>query len=238
MAAAYQWGYRVAIIVAGAVPLLLADVYGWNFSYGGDGGADGDRVVRGPRGAARTAPQAFARSRPRASSPHRDAMRSNGAASLLSPARWCSVRSHRQRRRAWRARRIGAAGTRDAVLAAWASDARVWVHCAAVVLGFGVIVLAALPLPGARTRPGATSPQRSAIRCAISSRAIRSAGRPDPRADLPLSDPGLRAQHHEPVLSRSRLQPGRDRRSAEDLWRRHDDAGACLPGGWRLRAMD
>src|SRR5512134_807796 len=33
MAAAYQWGYRVAIIVAGAVPLLLAQAYGWNFSY-------------------------------------------------------------------------------------------------------------------------------------------------------------------------------------------------------------
>ena len=33
MAAAYQWGYRVAIIVAGAVPLLLAKSYGWNFSY-------------------------------------------------------------------------------------------------------------------------------------------------------------------------------------------------------------
>ena len=33
MAAAYQWGYRIAIIVAGAVPLLLAEAYGWNFSY-------------------------------------------------------------------------------------------------------------------------------------------------------------------------------------------------------------
>src|SRR5215213_9337603 len=33
MAAAYQWGYRVAIITAGAVPLLLANSYGWNFSY-------------------------------------------------------------------------------------------------------------------------------------------------------------------------------------------------------------
>src|SRR5215213_193968 len=32
MAAAYQWGYRVAIIVAGAVPLLLAQSRGWNFS--------------------------------------------------------------------------------------------------------------------------------------------------------------------------------------------------------------
>jgi MFS transporter, PAT family, beta-lactamase induction signal transducer AmpG len=33
MAAAYQWGYRVAVMVAGAAPLLLADAYGWNFSY-------------------------------------------------------------------------------------------------------------------------------------------------------------------------------------------------------------
>ncbi len=33
MAAAYQWGYRIATIVAGAVPLLLAESYGWNFSY-------------------------------------------------------------------------------------------------------------------------------------------------------------------------------------------------------------
>src|SRR5688500_462813 len=33
MAAAHQWGYRVAIIVAGAVPLLLAQARGWNVSY-------------------------------------------------------------------------------------------------------------------------------------------------------------------------------------------------------------
>ncbi len=33
MAAAYQWGYRVAMIVAGAVPLFLAEAFSWNFSY-------------------------------------------------------------------------------------------------------------------------------------------------------------------------------------------------------------
>jgi PAT family beta-lactamase induction signal transducer AmpG len=33
MAAAYQWGYRIAIVVAGAVPLLLADLYSWSVSY-------------------------------------------------------------------------------------------------------------------------------------------------------------------------------------------------------------
>ena len=51
---------------------------------------------------------------------------------------------------------LGAAGAprRAAVLAAWASGARVWVHFAAILAGSGVIVLAATPLPGARTRPG------------------------------------------------------------------------------------
>lgn len=33
MAAAYQLGYRVAQIVAGAVPLVLAEIYNWNLSY-------------------------------------------------------------------------------------------------------------------------------------------------------------------------------------------------------------
>jgi len=34
MAASYQWGYRIAMIVAGAVPLVLAEQFGWNVSYG------------------------------------------------------------------------------------------------------------------------------------------------------------------------------------------------------------
>lgn len=33
LAAAYQWGYRLAMITAGAAPLLLAEIYGWNLSY-------------------------------------------------------------------------------------------------------------------------------------------------------------------------------------------------------------
>jgi len=33
MAAAYQLGWRVAQIVAGALPLILAQIYNWNFSY-------------------------------------------------------------------------------------------------------------------------------------------------------------------------------------------------------------
>ena len=33
MLTAYQWGYRIAIIVAGAVPLIMAERVGWNLSY-------------------------------------------------------------------------------------------------------------------------------------------------------------------------------------------------------------
>jgi len=33
LAAAYQWGYRIAMLVAGAVPLMLAEPFGWNASY-------------------------------------------------------------------------------------------------------------------------------------------------------------------------------------------------------------
>ena len=33
MAASYQLGYRIATIVAGAVPLVLAELYNWNLSY-------------------------------------------------------------------------------------------------------------------------------------------------------------------------------------------------------------
>lgn len=33
MAAAYQWGYRVAMIIAGVVPLILAEVFDWQISY-------------------------------------------------------------------------------------------------------------------------------------------------------------------------------------------------------------
>ncbi|MFN3858854.1 MAG: AmpG family muropeptide MFS transporter [Caulobacter sp.] len=33
MAAAYQWGYRIAMVIAGVVPLVLAEAFNWNLSY-------------------------------------------------------------------------------------------------------------------------------------------------------------------------------------------------------------
>jgi PAT family beta-lactamase induction signal transducer AmpG len=53
-----------------------------------------------------------------------------------------------------RRRGAGLSGLRDALLAAWQSDVRVWVHVGAVVAGLVTIAVAASPLPGARTRPG------------------------------------------------------------------------------------
>jgi PAT family beta-lactamase induction signal transducer AmpG len=154
MAAAYQWGYRVAIIVAGAVPLLLAQSYGWNFSYAvmaalmGIGVAG---VLAAPRERQHTI----------------RAIQSAGIepAPALEAVEWLArltllgvgalvLGSGLAANAAVLGRVLGASGARDAVVALWASSARVWVHLAAILLGFAVIVVAATPLPGVRTRPG------------------------------------------------------------------------------------
>jgi PAT family beta-lactamase induction signal transducer AmpG len=157
MAAAYQWGYRVAIIVAGAVPLLLAQAYGWNLSYAVMAALMTVGVLavlaapREERHAIRPI-----RTEDIQPAPLREAL--EWVARLTVLAAGALVLGSGLAANAGVLANVlgalGATGARDAVLAAWKSDARVWVHLAAVLLGFGVIVLAALPLPGARTRPG------------------------------------------------------------------------------------
>ena len=157
MAAAYQWGYRVAIIVAGAVPLLLAGSYGWNFAYavmaalmaiGVAGVLAAPREARHAIRPIETAGIAPAPAREAVEWALRLAMLAAGALVLGSGLAANAAVLGRV------LAAVGAPAARDAVLAAWASDARAVVHLAAVILGFGVIVLAALPLPGAKTRPG------------------------------------------------------------------------------------
>lgn len=157
MAAAYQWGYRVAIIVAGAVPLLLASSYGWNFSYAVMAalmavGVAG--VLAAPRELRHAIRPIHAEGiEP---SPLREALEWTARLVLLG-AGALVLGSGLAANAGVLARvlgALGAAGAEDAVLAAWASDARAWIHLAAVVAGFGAVLLAALPLPGARTRPG------------------------------------------------------------------------------------
>lgn len=157
MAAAYQWGYRIAIIVAGAVPLLLAQAYGWNLSYAVMVALMTVGVV-GVLAAPREARHAI---RPIETggiqaAPARDALEWFVRLAVLA-AGALVLGSGLSANAGVFARvlgSVGATGIRDDVLSAWASDARVWIHLAAVVVGFGVIVLAALPLPGTRTRPG------------------------------------------------------------------------------------
>ncbi|HEX2340785.1 MAG TPA: MFS transporter [Vicinamibacterales bacterium] len=157
MAAAYQWGYRVAIIVSGAVPLLLATAYGWNFSYA----VMAALILIGVLGVV-AAPRE-----------QRHAIRSIQTegirpAPVLEALEWITrlailaagalvLGSGLAANAGVLARVLGAIGAdrlSDGVLSAWSSDVRVWVHLAAVLAGFALVVLAALPLPGTRTRPG------------------------------------------------------------------------------------
>jgi len=157
MAAAYQWGYRVGMIVAGSVPLLLAEAYGWNFSYA----LMAALMVVGVVGVLAAPPEERHAIRPIHAegirpAPAREALEWLARLALLAAGALIlgSGLAANAGVLASVLGSLGATGIREAVLSAWASEARVWVHLAAVVLGFGVIVLAALPLPGARTRPG------------------------------------------------------------------------------------
>ena len=157
MAAAYQWGYRVAMIVAGAVPLLLATSYGWNFSYAVMAALMLIGILavlaapREQRHAIRPIQTAGI-----ASAPARDAVEWIVRLALLAAG--ALVLGSGLAANAGVLARVldtaGAAGARDAVLSAWTSDARVWVHLGAVLVGIGIIVVATLPIPGVRTRPG------------------------------------------------------------------------------------
>ena len=157
MAAAYQWGYRVGIIVAGAVPLLLADTYGWNFSYAAMAtlmAVGIAAVLAAPReDRAPILSIATGDIRP---APAREAFEWIARLALLG-AGALVLGSGLAANAGVLANVLGsirAAAARDAILAAWASPAAVWVQLAAVVTGLGVIVLVALPFPGTRTRPG------------------------------------------------------------------------------------
>ena len=157
MAAAYQWGYRLAIIVAGAVPLLLAQSYGWNVSYG----VMAALMAIGVAGVLAAPPEPRHSIRPIQTAgiepaPGREALEWLARLALLGGG--ALVLGSGLAANAGVLGRVlgalGATGARDAVLAAWASGSRVLAHLAAILIGLAVIVVAAMPLPGVRTRPG------------------------------------------------------------------------------------
>lgn len=159
MAAAYQWGYRVAMVVAGAAPLLLAEAYGWSASYAVMAalmllGVAG--VLGAPREKAHVIRPIHVEgipSRPALELPEwagRLAIFALGA--LLLGTGLAADAS-------LMAAGLTALGLPDAGVAlteAWAMKPEgVYFQLAAVVAGLGVIVLAVCPLPGTKTRPGA-----------------------------------------------------------------------------------
>jgi PAT family beta-lactamase induction signal transducer AmpG len=157
MAAAYQWGYRVAIIVAGAVPLLLAESFGWHVSYAVMAalmviGIVG--VLAAPRERAHAVrPIETAGIAP---SPLREAV--EWTARLLVLLAGALILGSGLAANAGILARVleilGMDGLAASVRAAWESGSRVWIHLSAVLVGILVIVVATLPVPGVRTRPG------------------------------------------------------------------------------------
>ena len=157
MAAAYQWGYRVAMITAGAAPLLLAEAYSWNLSYA---------VMSGLMGVGMLAVLLAPREGPQQYRPiHVDGLR---AAPAMEVVEWLGrflllavgailVGSGLAANAAaldWLLSTFGAGQLGDAALAAWRSRSGVWFQLLSVLVGFAIVFLATCPIPRLRTRPG------------------------------------------------------------------------------------
>jgi PAT family beta-lactamase induction signal transducer AmpG len=157
MAAAYQWGYRIAMITAGAAPLLLAQAYSWNFSYAVMAALMGIgmlAVVIAPR-------EASHRVRPInaegvGAAPAMELFEWSGRFLLLSAAALLVGSGLAANASAlnWLLTAFGAGGLGDSAVAAWRSPSGVWIQLLSVVAGFVLIFFATRPIPGVRTRPG------------------------------------------------------------------------------------
>lgn len=157
LAAAYQWGYRVAIITAGAAPLLLAQAYSWNFSYAVMAGlmAVGvAAVLMAPREREHAIRPIHAEGLP--ARPAREALEwiARGAVfvagALIAGAGLTGDTTPL-------ALLTGLAGSADAfgLAGVWKGQSySIVLQVIAVALGLAVIALACFPFPGTRTRPG------------------------------------------------------------------------------------
>lgn len=157
MAAAWQWGSRIAQMVAGAVPLILAESYGWNVAYA-------VMVAMMLIGVAAV----FAAPREERHAIRHIQTGDIRSARVLEPLEWVArlavlsagallLGSGLAANAAALARALemmGAGRAAAAVIAAWSSPSRMWFHLLAILGGFAVVILAALPVPGVRTRPG------------------------------------------------------------------------------------
>jgi PAT family beta-lactamase induction signal transducer AmpG len=158
MAAAYQGGYRISMIVAGALPLVLADRIGWNPTYALMAGL----MLIGVAGVFGAPREAVHTLRPIPDAGLKEAPMMEGAewaVRLAILALGAVIVGSGLAANATLIARImgvfGAGQAGDALAAAWAAKGSgVWLQLAGVVVGFAVVVLAIWPIPRLPTRPG------------------------------------------------------------------------------------
>ena len=154
MAAAYQWGYRIAYIMAGAAPLFLADAFSWSISYGVMASLMAIGVI-----AVLLAPRERAhvvRAIPRSSGPPRPVGdRIEWVVRLFVLVVGALVLGTGLSAKITLATAMMPADMAEVFKAAWAARPfGLLLQLAAIFAGFGIIVLAAWPLPGKQTQPG------------------------------------------------------------------------------------
>jgi PAT family beta-lactamase induction signal transducer AmpG len=158
MAAAYQWGYRVAMILAGILPLVLSDALGWGGSYALMAGlmlAGTAGVLAAPREARHEIRPLGGAGAPRR--PGRDALEWAGRGALVLAAAALLGSGLAGDPFLIRAplSALGLTGLAEAVADLWASrPGGAIAQVVAAVGGLAVLAAAVLPLPGAPTRPG------------------------------------------------------------------------------------
>ncbi len=157
MAAAYSWGYRGAMIVAGAVPLLLAGSFGWNLSYGVMAltmAVSTVATLLAPREAEHAVRDMHVAGV--AAHPVRDGFEWAARLAVLA-AGALLLGSGLTASASVLAMILTGAGASDAgaaLVGAWRSGAGIWYQLVAVLIGFAIIIVSVLPVPGLRTRPG------------------------------------------------------------------------------------
>ena len=154
MLAAYQWGYRIAYITAGAAPLFLADAYNWSVSYRTMASLMAIGIV-----AVLLAPRErthAVRPVPRTPGPPRPvADRLEWLLRLTALAAGALVLGTGLSAKAAVLAALMPPDMADAFKTAWAArPLGLFLQLVAIILGFGVITLSAWPLPGKSTQPG------------------------------------------------------------------------------------
>lgn len=160
MAAAYQWGFRGAMILAGALPLFLAEAFSWNLSYAVMAGCMSIgilAVILAPRGGEVIVPIAPDEGLPKRPVPETFEWAARLALILLGAL---FAGSGLAANAGLLSAFVNLLGVSDAGAEAFktAWEARpngIFLQFPGVVAGLALIALACVPIPGVQTRPGA-----------------------------------------------------------------------------------